>query len=153
VIDGITVDLSTLKYWKFAEVVKYVTADWQLGTGYTFYWVMNKDKWNGLPPDIQKIFTEVASETREKQGALWNEMDIEGRDVFKSAGGQMINLSDTEAAKWVKAVEPVIAEYKKSMVSKGFKESEIDGWLKYIDERIEYWGKVEKQKKIPAPFE
>jgi TRAP-type C4-dicarboxylate transport system substrate-binding protein len=153
VIDGITVDLSTLKYWKFAEVVKCVTADWQLGTGYTFYWVMNKDKWNALPPDIQKIFTEVASETRDKQGALWNEMDIEGRDVFKSAGGQMINLSDTEAAKWVKAVEPVIASYKKNMVSKGYKEAEIDGWLKYIDERIVYWGKVEKQKKIPAPFE
>jgi TRAP-type C4-dicarboxylate transport system substrate-binding protein len=133
--------------------VKCVTADWQLGTGYTFYWVMNKDKWNALPPDIQKIFTEVASETRDKQGALWNEMDIEGRDVFKSAGGQMINLSDTEAAKWVKAVEPVIASYKKNMVSKGYKEAEIDGWLKYIDERIVYWGKVEKQKKIPAPFE
>ena len=26
VIDGVTVDLSTLKYWKFAEVAKYVTA-------------------------------------------------------------------------------------------------------------------------------
>src|SRR3990170_4977692 len=46
VIDGVTVDLSTLKYWKFAEVVKHVTADWQLGTGYTFYWVINKNKWN-----------------------------------------------------------------------------------------------------------
>jgi TRAP-type C4-dicarboxylate transport system substrate-binding protein len=27
VIEGVTVDLSTLKYWKFAEVTKYVTAD------------------------------------------------------------------------------------------------------------------------------
>jgi TRAP-type C4-dicarboxylate transport system substrate-binding protein len=153
VIEGVTVDLSTLKYWKFAEVVKYVTADWQLGTGYTFYFVMNKDKWNALPPDIQKIFTEVAFETKEKQAALWNEMDIEGRDVFKSAGGQIINLSDAEVAKWKKAVEPVIASYKKNMVSKGYKEGEIDGWLNYIDERIESWEKVEKQKKIPSPFE
>jgi TRAP-type C4-dicarboxylate transport system substrate-binding protein len=32
VIDGVMVDLSTLKYWKFAEVNKYVTACWQLGT-------------------------------------------------------------------------------------------------------------------------
>jgi len=30
VIEGVTVDLSTLKYWKFADVTKYVTADWQL---------------------------------------------------------------------------------------------------------------------------
>jgi TRAP-type C4-dicarboxylate transport system substrate-binding protein len=153
VIDGITVDLSTLKYWKFAEVVKFVTADWQLGSGYTFYFVINKDKWNGLPPDIQKIFTEVASEAREKQALLWNEMDIEGRDLFKSVGGQIVPLSDAEAARWVKAVQPVIGDYKKAMVGKGFKEAEVEGWLKFIDERIGYWSKMEKQKKIPAPFE
>ena len=153
VIDGVTVDLSTLKYWKFAEVIKFVTADWQLGNGYTFYFVMNKDKWNGLPPDIQKIFTEVASETREKQAAIWNEMDIEGRDLFKSQGGQVIPLSDAEAAKWLKAVEPVIGDYKKNMVAKGYKESEVDDWLKFIKERIGYWSKEEKQRKIPSPFE
>jgi TRAP-type C4-dicarboxylate transport system substrate-binding protein len=153
VIDGITVDLSTLRFWKFAEVVKYVTADWQLGTGYTFYWVMNKSKWDGLSPDIQKVFTEVATETRDKQGALWNEMDIDARELFKSQGGQVISLTDAEAAKWIKAVQPVISAYKNSMAPKGYKAADIDGWLKYIEERIGYWEKVEKQKKIPAPFE
>jgi TRAP-type C4-dicarboxylate transport system substrate-binding protein len=152
VIDGVTVDLSTLKYWKFAEVIKYVTLDWQLGTGYTFYCVMNKDKWNALPPDIQKIFNEVAAETRGKQAALWNTMDIEGVDAFKQAGGKTLTLSKGEAAKWVKAVEPVIADYKKAMVSKGYKEAEIDEWLKYIKERINYWKKEQKKKGIPAPF-
>jgi TRAP-type C4-dicarboxylate transport system substrate-binding protein len=153
VIDGVTVDLSTLKAWKFGEVVKYVTADWQLGNGYTFYWVMNKNKWNALPPDIQKIFAEVASETKEKQAALWNQMDIEARDWFKNQGGQIIPFSDAEAAKWLKAVEPVFASYKKSMAGKGYKEAEVDDWLKYIKERIGYWTKEEKQKKIPTPFE
>jgi TRAP-type C4-dicarboxylate transport system substrate-binding protein len=152
VIDGVTVDLSTLKYWKFAEVEKYVTADWQLGTGYTFYWVINKSKWDALPSDIQKVFNEVASETREKQAMLWNQMDIEGRDLFVSTGGQVIPLSDAEAAKWIKAVEPVIGEYKKSMVPKGFKEADVDNWLSFIKERIAYWQKEEKQKKVPAPF-
>jgi TRAP-type C4-dicarboxylate transport system substrate-binding protein len=152
VIDGITVDLSTLKYWKFAEVIKYVTADWQLGTGYTFYFVMNKRKWDALPPDIQKIFTEVAFETKEKQAVLWNEMDIEGRDALKSAGGQVISLPDTEVVKWVKAVEPLIGVYKKNMVAKGYKEAEVDGWLKYIGDRIEYWKKQQQDRKIPAPF-
>jgi len=152
VIDGITVDLSTLKYWKFSEVIKYVTADWQLGTGYTFYFVMNKDKWNALPPDIQKIFNEVAFETKEKQAALWNEMDIEGRDALKSAGGQIIPLSDPEAARWVKSVEPIIGAYKKNMASKGHKEADVDGWLKYIAERIEYWKGQQKQKGVAAPF-
>jgi TRAP-type C4-dicarboxylate transport system substrate-binding protein len=152
VIDGVTVDLSTLKYWKFAEVVKYVTADWQLGTGYTFYWVINKRKWDALPPDVQKTFTEVALETREKQGRLWNDMDIEGRDLFKSVGGQIINLSDAEAEKWKKAVEPVLDSYKKDMVSKGYKEADVDGWVKYIRERIDYWAKEEKKRGIANPY-
>ena len=153
VIDGVTVDLSTLKYWKFADVVKYVTADWRLGTGYTFYFVMNKAKWNSLPADIKKIFVEVSNETREKQAVLWNEMDIEGKEVFTKAGGQILPLSDAETAKWVKAVEPVISAYKKDMVSKGHKEAEIDSWLSYIKERTEYWRKEEKQRKVAAPFE
>jgi TRAP-type C4-dicarboxylate transport system substrate-binding protein len=153
VIEGVTVDLSPLKFWKFAEVVKYVTSTWRLGTGITFYYVMNKSKWAALSPDIQNIFTEVAFEAKEKQGILWNEMDIEGRDFFTSQGGQVVPLSDAEAGKWIKAVEPVIESYKKDMVSKGYKEAEIDGWLKYIKDRVEYWKKEEKQRKIPAPFE
>ena len=152
VIDGVIVDLSTLKYWKFAEVTKYVTADWQIGTAITFYWVISKKKWDTLSPDIQKVFTEVASEARDKQAALWDSMDIEGRDLFTSKGGQMINLSDAEAERWKKAVEPVIGSYKKQMASKGHSEAEVDGWIKYIKERIAYWHKEQKAKKIPAAF-
>lgn len=152
VIEGVTVDLSTLKFWKFAEVIKYVTASWQIGSGYTFYWVMNKNKWNSLSPDVQKVLTEVAFEAKEKQAALWNQMDIEGREAFTAKGGQMINLPDAEAAKWVQKVQPVIDEYKKSMVSKGFKEAEIDGWIKYTKERITYWRGEEKKRGVPAPF-
>jgi TRAP-type C4-dicarboxylate transport system substrate-binding protein len=152
VIDGVTVDLSTLKYWKFAEVTKFVTAYWQLGTGITFYFVMNKNKWNGLPPDLRKIVTDVAIEAREKQAALWDQMDIEGRDLFTSQGGQMISLPDAEASRWIKAVEPVIADYKKSMAAKGFKEADVDGWIKFIKERIDYWHKEQKKKGLASAF-
>jgi TRAP-type C4-dicarboxylate transport system substrate-binding protein len=152
VLEGVMVDLSTLKYWKFAEVVNNVTSMWRLGTGITFYCVMNKNKWNSLPPDIQKIFTEVAGEAKEWQAALWNEMDIEGRDVFKAKGGQIIPLSDAEVTRWEKAIEPVIGTYKKDMASKGFKASDVDGWISFIKERTGYWTKQEKQKGIPSPF-
>ena len=152
VIEGTANDLSTLKYWKFAEVNKFVTACWQLGTGYTFYFVMNKDKWNKLPADIQKIFTQVAEETRVKQALLWNTMDIEGSNVFLQGGGQTLFLSDAEAARWVKAVQPVFAGYKKAMVGKGFKEADVDMWLKFIKERTDYWAKEAKKKSVPSPF-
>ncbi len=152
VIDGVTVDLSTLKYWKFAEVTKFVTADWQLGTGITFYWVINKSKWDAIPPENQKVITEVANEARGKQAALWDQMDIEGRDLFLSKGGQVINLTDAEALRWIKAVEPVIGEYKKTMVSKGYKDADVDEWIKFIKERIAYWHKEQKRRGIPSAF-
>jgi TRAP-type C4-dicarboxylate transport system substrate-binding protein len=152
VIDGVTVDFSTLPHWKFAEVIKYVTAAWQLGRGYTFYWVMNKGKWNALPPDIQKIVTEVTDEAREKQARLWDQMDIEGRDLLKSKGGEIISLSDAEAARWVKAVAPVIADYRKAMVSKGYKDAEVDEWFKFIKERIAYLQKEQKTRGLTSLF-
>jgi TRAP-type transport system periplasmic protein len=72
--------------------------------------------------------------------------------LFTSTGGQMIDLSEAEAEKWKKAVEPVIGSYKKQMASKGYGEAEVDGWIKYIKERIDYWHKEQKAKKIPAAF-
>jgi hypothetical protein len=86
------------------------------------------------------------------QAALWNEMDIEGRDLLKSVGGQIFNLTEAEATKWVKAVEPVIAAYKKDMVSKGHKEADVNSWISYIKERIDFWKKEEKKRNIASPF-
>jgi TRAP-type transport system periplasmic protein len=152
VIDGTILDLSVLRQWKFAEVEKFVTANWQLGTGYTFYFVMNKNKWNALPPDIQKVFMEVGQEIGVANAKQWNELDIDSRDYFKSQGGQMITLSDAEAAKWKKAVEPVIANFKKDMAGKGHNAAEVDSWISFIMERIAYWDKQEQQNKIASPF-
>jgi TRAP-type C4-dicarboxylate transport system substrate-binding protein len=152
VIEGATLDLSPLKYYKFADVIKYATASWRVGTQYIFYCVMNTNKWNSLPQDIKKIFTDTASELLEKQIVLWDQMGLETRDFFKSQGGQIIPVSDTEMVKWIKAVDPVIVAYKKDMVSKGYKEAEIDGWIGYIKERIEYWKNQEKEKGMPSVF-
>jgi TRAP-type C4-dicarboxylate transport system substrate-binding protein len=153
VIDGTILDLSVLRQWKFAEVQKFVTANWQIGCGYTFYQVINKNKWDKLPPDVQKVFTEVGQEIMTANAMQWNELDIDSRDYFKSLGGQVINLNEAEVAKWKKAVEPVIANYKKDMAGKGHNAAEVDSWIKFINERMDYWEKQEQQKKIPSPFQ
>ena len=51
-----------------------------------------------------------------------------------------------------KAVEPVIGNYKEQMASKGHSEAEVDGWIKYIRERIAYWHKEQKKRGIPSVF-
>ena len=75
-----------------------------------------------------------------------------GWSSFKKQGGQVIPIPEAEIQKWVKAVEPVIADYKKDMVAKGFKAEEVDGWINFIKERIAYWKGQEKAKKIPTAY-
>jgi len=41
---------------------------------------MNKEKWNLLPPDVQKVIEAVNVEWIEKTGKGWDEIDKEGRE-------------------------------------------------------------------------
>jgi TRAP-type C4-dicarboxylate transport system substrate-binding protein len=152
VLDGVMMPTEVLSDLKLGELEKYVTASWKAGTSHAWYTAMNKDKWNSLPPDVQKVITEVAGEIKEKILVSRNESDIKGVDFLKRNGGQVIELSDAESARWIKAVKPLIDTYKKELVSKGFSAKEIDGYLSYIAERIEYWKKIEKEKGIPKPY-
>lgn len=152
VLDGAMGGLDQMNGFKFGELLKYTTESWKVGSVYTFYVVMNRRKWDKLPPDVKTIFMEVAEEYKEKWAVAWNESDIEGRDFQKAHGGQFIPLSDEEAAKWRKATQPVIAEYKKDLIAKGYKEKEVDSWLSFIRERIEYWKNQEKIRKIPTAY-
>jgi len=153
VIDGSYIPLETLKGFKLGEVEKYVTASWKIGNAYTFYVVMNKQKFNSLPPDIQKELTEFSKGFVERWAVAWNAIDIEGREFFKTNGGQVLNLSDADAERWVKACEPVLASFKKDLTSKGYTETEVTGWLQFIQERIQYWKAQEKANKIPTAYE
>lgn len=153
VIEGNMGPIEQLKGWKVGEVQKYTTASWKVGSVFAFYVVMNKNKWKSLPPDVQKIFTEFSQAFNEQWGVEWNQIDLEGKDFFTKQGGKIIALSDDESAKWVKKVEPVISDFKKDLISKGYKAAEIDGWLAYVKERIEYWKGQEKAKKIPTAYE
>lgn len=43
VIDGLMIPMETLRAFRLAEVIKYVTECWPIGQAYTFYLAMNKD--------------------------------------------------------------------------------------------------------------
>jgi hypothetical protein len=95
----------------------------------------------------------VTKEYNEKWAVLWNEIDIEGAEFFKSQGGQILPFADAEAERWIKAAQPVIEDFKKDLISKGYKAEEVGGWLSFIRERIEYWKGQEKAAKIPTVFQ
>jgi TRAP-type C4-dicarboxylate transport system substrate-binding protein len=80
---------------------------------------MNKDKWNALPPDVQKIIEKVNEEYIEKQGKTWDEIDKAGKEATLKLNNKIIVLSQDEDWKWTKAVKPILDEYKKNMKDKG----------------------------------
>jgi TRAP-type transport system periplasmic protein len=153
VVDGNLGSAEQLEGFKIGELLKYVTASWKTGGCFGFYTMMSKAKWDTLPPDMQKLFTDVSNEYKDKWGIAFNSIDFGGIQYLKSHGGQVINLSDAETTKWVKAVQPVIADYKKDLVAKGYKEQEVDTWINFVKERTEYWKGQEKARKIPTVYE
>jgi TRAP-type C4-dicarboxylate transport system substrate-binding protein len=153
VVEGNFGPLEQLKGFKIGEIEKYVTASWHIGSVFSFYLVMNKAKWNSLPADVQKTITEYSKDFLDRWLLEWNAIDIEGREWFLKQGGQVLPLSDAESARWVKAADPVIGDYKKDMVAKGYKPAEVDGWISFIKERIEYWKGQEKVKKVPTAYQ
>lgn len=119
IAEGVMCPIEALEGWKLGEVVSSTTLNY--GSAYTiaFFVVMNKQKWNSLPPDIQKVFEEVSEEWIEKTGKSWDEIDKSGMEFVKKRGNTVISLSKEEDERWVKAVRPVLDDYVKSMKEKG----------------------------------
>jgi hypothetical protein len=80
----------------------------------------------------------------------WNAVDFTGKAFGKEKGVEFIELSPSEAEKWVAAVEPVIDDYMKNMVKKGFAEAEVKGWIKFLRDRIDFWTKAQIALRIPS---
>ena len=151
VIDGVNTPFETLKTFRFAEVVGYTTASWQVGNIYTFYVAMNKNSYNKLPPDIKEIFDEVCGEYKERYALMWNVIDFFGKEFAKKKGVEIIELSPREVIKWQNATAPVVEDYVKEMVGKGYSESEVRGWIKFLRDRIDYWTKKQIWLRIKSP--
>jgi TRAP-type transport system periplasmic protein len=151
VIDGNMGPYEQLKSFRTGEVLKYHNLAWQAGSGYTFYVIFNKNKWNSLPEEARKVIDETAKTYIDPWAIEWNKTDLAGLEFFKQQGGQTIPITDIP--KWVQAVQPVIDTYKKDMVAKGFKAEEVDSWINFLKERIAYWKGQEKARKIPTAYD
>lgn len=140
-----------LKTFRFAEVAKNVTLNWQIGAAFPFYLAMNRKSYDKLPPDLKSLVDVMSGEYQERFALMWNEIDLEGLAYAKEKGVKYIELSEQEAARWQKAVEPVIADWTKSMATKGYSEADAKSWVAYLRERIKYWTAKQIEYKIPSP--
>ena len=114
VVEGTFGPIEVLKGWKQGEVVDYTTECFSVGYTTAMFVVMNLDKWNALPEDVQKTIDALSEEWVDVHGKAWDEADSAGREFTKSLGNELIQLSDAESERWRKAVEPVIQDYAES---------------------------------------
>jgi len=125
VVEASMAPQEALQGWKWGEIVKFTIEDWGASYSSGMFVVMNKDKWNSLPPDVQKIIEQVNEEYIEKQGKTWDEIEKAGRDYTIKLGNKIISLSPDENLRWEKAVKPLLDEYKKNMKDKGLPGDEV----------------------------
>lgn len=119
VVEGTFCPIETLKGWKQGEVIDYVIESKALGYTSTMFVVMNKEKYDSLPPDVQKVFDEVGAEWVDVYGRIWDDADQAGRQFVEGLGKTIHALIPEEEQKWEQAVQPVIDEYTKDVEQKG----------------------------------
>ena len=133
VTQGIVCPTESLQGWKLGEVIKYSTQDYGAAYSVNFFVVMNKDKWNSLPADVQRAIEQVNAEWIDKTGNAWDEMDKAGNAFAAGLGDTIIPLSAEENARWAKAVQPLFDEYVKDKTAKGLPAAEA---LKFCRDRL-----------------
>lgn len=146
VIDGIYANFEPMKSWRLAEVCKYITVNLGLPQNFDVWAnIMNKKKWDSLPPEVQKVILEVADEFVGKLGATWDEQCLEGLAYAKSVGSEIYVLPDEEAQRWIQAIASIVDERINKIVAKGVSRAEVEEALKYYQSRVEYWNVQQKQ--------
>lgn len=121
-IDGCTRPLLTGVGRKLHEVTKYLTLASFSPWGDLL--IVNRDKWNKLPPDIQEVMRQAGREWEEQEFTMGKE--FEKTAVKKLSDGGMIvsKMPSPELAKFRKAMAPVY---------KWWLEKEVPHGQKYLD--------------------
>lgn len=118
VVKGIFSSLEILKDFKFAEFCRYETITNFQTWGFAI--VMNKERWNSLPEDIQKVIDDLGVDQAEWTGKYVDEHVNEALAWSKKEYNiEVIRLSEKELAEWRKLLEPLNDKWLKDAEAAG----------------------------------
>jgi TRAP-type C4-dicarboxylate transport system substrate-binding protein len=124
VVDGTVAAFEPLEILKWHEVVNYSTPS-GAAISQVRYLVMNKDKWNSLPPNLQQIFAKVTAEYNEKLAKLADEIEQDAvKNLTTKYKHTVIKLDPKEEQRWIAKVTPILDGYIKEKSQKGFPAAE-----------------------------
>lgn len=109
-VDGTDHGIELMYLVKFNEVLRHY-----LVTNHIYGWfmvVVNKDWYEKLPADLQKMVKEVVEETSWEALQIQGEREEEYFKKFEAGGGKITRLSGDERAKFIKATKVLHEKYK-----------------------------------------
>lgn len=124
---GVIAPMETLKSFRIAEVVNYVTHTPML-YNQILNMVMNLDTWNSLPPDIQQTIDRVTKEYYDEVIAGfydWLEELVHEWLAKEGFNLEITILSPEEEQRWIKQIEPMFDDHVKYLNEKGLPGKDI----------------------------
>jgi TRAP-type C4-dicarboxylate transport system substrate-binding protein len=133
ILDGVTSSYMTAKSFKTIEVLKYSTEIEGAAFSALGIVAMNKNKWNSISPEHQKVIEQINQEWLEKDGMLEDKLEKEGKEYAISKGIKVTKLSPEDQAKWDAVARTLYDQYLAKTKQKNLPGDEL---VKYVRERL-----------------
>ena len=122
VVDGALIPWEIIPALKLQDLTHYQIEGYdktRFGTT-TFQVSMNLDRWNSLPADLKKVFTDNSGpKWLAEVGKIWRENDDAGIAIAEKAGDHHITLTKEQTEAFRKKLEPVVERWEKEVDAQG----------------------------------
>jgi len=109
IADAVEADDVGLVSQNLQEVGKYMSNTGHLGQAYMV--LINEEKWNSIPADLQEIIMECATKNQEKQLSDRKQLGEEALVVIEDAGVEINDITDEERQRMREACQSIYDEY------------------------------------------
>jgi TRAP-type C4-dicarboxylate transport system substrate-binding protein len=130
IVDAVVAAWDSLETLKWGEILHYTTVSYAAAVGAPGYVVMNKTRWDSLPPELQEIIDRMSDEYAEKLSRLWDEKDRSTIRAWKAKNHVSIFLSREEEKRWERAVSPLYESFVREKSARGLPAGEALNFCK-----------------------
>jgi len=125
VLDGLVSPYGPMRGFKTADVTYYHTTNANLFSN-AFCVVMNLNKWNGLPQEIQKAVQDVSgAEAAKLFGGLFDKITGPDKKYMQEKKDTFTTISPEEKKRWTEAIKGIRDQWVKDMAAKGMPSEKI----------------------------